>query len=72
MKRVILGAFVTVTMFACGGASEEAETTPEETVNTEAVMEMESATDKVEAGITELENDIKVLNAEVDSLLNGI
>jgi uncharacterized protein YlxW (UPF0749 family) len=71
MKRVFFGAFIALTMFACGSA-EETETEVEETVNKEAVLEMETTTDKLEQGVAELENEMEALNADIDSLLKDI
>ena len=71
MKRIILGASIAFTMFACGSA-EETETPAVEIVDTESVQAIESATDKVEEGLTNLENDLNEMSGDIDSLLNGI
>lgn len=71
MKRIIVGAAIALTMVSCGG---EAETPNAEVlvVDTAAVVELENATQAVETGLQDLQENVDQLNADVDSLLNGI
>ncbi len=71
MKRVIFGAFIALAVASCGGETDTVEEV-ENTIDTEAVVEMENATNEVEEGLQNLENNINELNSDVDSLLNGI
>jgi hypothetical protein len=71
MKRVIFGAFIALAVASCGGEADAVEEV-ENTIDTEAVVEMENATNAVEEGLQDLENNINELNSDVDSLLNGI
>ncbi len=71
MKRVIFGAFIALAVASCGGEADAVEEV-ENTIDTEAVVEMENATNAVEEGLQNLENNINELNSDVDSLLNGI
>ena len=71
MKRVIFGAFIALAVASCGGATDAVDEV-ESTIDTEAVVEMENATNAVEEGLEDLENNINALNTDVDSLLNGI
>ncbi|MFT5821697.1 MAG: peptidoglycan hydrolase CwlO-like protein [Crocinitomix sp.] len=71
MKKVIFGAFIALAVTSCGGDTDVVDEV-ENTINTEAVVEMENATNAVEEGLENLENNINELNTDVDSLLNGI
>lgn len=71
MKRVVFGTVIALALASCGGEAEPVEEVVE-TVNSEAVMEMENATMEVEQGLKNLENSVNQLNSDVDSLLNGI
>ncbi len=71
MKRVIFGAFIALAVPSCGGEADVNDEV-ENIIDTEAVVEMENATNAVEEGLQDLENNINELNSDVDSLLNGI
>ena len=71
MKRVIFGAFIALAVPSCGGEADVNDEV-ENIIDTEAVVEMENATNEVEEGLQNLENNINELNSDVDSLLNGI
>ncbi|MDG1915157.1 MAG: membrane lipoprotein lipid attachment site-containing protein [Crocinitomix sp.] len=71
MKRVIFGAFIALAVASCGGEADVNDEV-ENIIDTEAVVEMENATNAVEEGLQDLENNINELNSDVDSLLNGI
>lgn len=71
MKRVIFGAFIALAVASCGGEADVVDEV-ENTIDTEAVVEMENATNAVEEGLQNLENNMNELNSDVDSLLNGI
>ena len=58
-------------MPSCGGEADVNDEV-ENIIDTEAVVEMENATNAVEEGLQDLENNINELNSDVDSLLNGI
>ncbi len=72
MKRVLFGAVIAFALASCGGDAEAVEDEVENTIDTEAVVEMENATNAVEEGLENLENSVNELNSDVDSLLNGI
>ena len=68
MKKVMFGAILALGMVACG------ETAPVEelpAVNTEAVLEMEAATDAVTEGTEELEAEMEEL-VEMGDMLNAL
>lgn len=71
MKRILFGAAIAFALASCGGDAEATDEV-ENTIDTEAVVEMENATNEVEEGLNELENSVNELGSEVDSLLNGI
>ena len=70
MKRIIFGAVIAFALASCGGESAEEEV--ENPIDTAAVEALENATDKVDNGMKNLEENVNKLNSEVDSLLNGI
>ncbi len=68
MKKIMFGAVLALGMVACG------ETTPVEevsTVNTEAVLEMEAATDAVTEGTEALDAEMEEL-VEMGDMLNAL
>lgn len=69
MKKIMFGAVLALGMVACG------ETAPVEevpAVNTEAVLEMESATEAVAEGAEELDADIEEVAEEMGELFNAL
>jgi hypothetical protein len=69
MKKVMFGAILALGMVACG------ETAPAEevsTVNTEAVLEMEAASDAVAEGTEVLDAEVEELAEEMGDLLNAL
>lgn len=71
MKRFIYASAMTLALTACGGG-EETDVATEPTVDTTAILEMETATEEVASGLQDLENTANELGSEVDSLLEGI
>jgi len=71
MKRMIVGAVIALAMASCGGEAE-APAAEVPAVDTAAVVELENATQAVETGLQDLQENVDQLNADVDSLLNGI
>jgi len=70
MKRILFGAIIALSVASCGGTEEVTEEVI--VVDTAAVMALENATKDVDLGLEKLENDVKDLNNDIDSLLNGI
>ena len=66
---MIFGALLMCAVVSCGETTEEV---TEEVVNTEAVMEMETATEDMVAGMEEMETEVEALGEDVDELLNEL
>lgn len=69
MKKVMFGAVIALGMVACG------ETAPVEevpTVNTEAILEMEAASEAVAEGTEALDTEVEELGEELGDLLNAL
>ena len=69
MKKVMFGAVLAFGMVACG------ESTPVEemsTVNAEAVLEMEKATEAVAEGTEALDAEAEAMAEEMGDLLNAL
>ena len=69
MKKVMFGAILALSMVACG------ETAPVEEVskvNTEAVLEMEAASDAVAEGTEELDAEVEELAEQMGDILNAL
>lgn len=70
MKKIMFGAILALGLAACGEATVDEVVEP--TVNTEAVMEMETATEEVTEGMEEMEAEVETLGEDIDELLNDI
>ena len=68
MKKIMFGAVLALGMVACG---ETAPTEEVSTVNSEAVLEMEAATDAVTEGTEELDAEMEEL-IEMGDVLNAL
>lgn len=68
MKKVMFGAILALGVVACG---ETATVEEVPAVNTEAVLEMEAATDAVTEGTEELEAEMEEL-VEMGDMLNAL
>jgi len=69
MKKTIFGLlFITSVMASCSEESKGSENS----VDTEAVMELEKSTDEVSEGTKQMEEKVEELSNDVDELLNDI
>jgi hypothetical protein len=71
MKRIIFGAVIALALASCGG-EEPVEEVVAPTIDSTAIVNLEVATGEVELGVQSLETSVNKMNADVDSLLNGI
>ena len=69
MKKVIFGAVLALGMVACGESAPAEEVS---TVNTEAVLEMEKATEAVAEGTEALDAEAEAMAEEMGDLLNAL